>query len=184
MLVALVVTAVATVFLYLVTLTLMREVVLLRGEVDSISTLIKNPPPPSFVGELAPAGLRDLIRQSSPDQHDGLQIVAFVRSGCGPCQSLVGGLSSAIESGRLDPQRLLFVVQTNGGPESRRFAASLPAYGVSDLDGSYARLCEVRGTPSLFAVDRSTGMVIAFNAGGDPEWVTSRLTEPLVPTTA
>jgi hypothetical protein len=53
--------AALTLFLALAVLGSMRETVLLRGEVEALSQLIKNPPPPSFIGSTTPNTLRKVL---------------------------------------------------------------------------------------------------------------------------
>ena len=55
---------VLTVLLLLAVLGAMREVVLVRGELEAFGQLVKRPPPPSFVDAVLPAPLVDVLEET------------------------------------------------------------------------------------------------------------------------
>lgn len=90
--------ATTTVFFLLAVLGAMRETVLLRGQVEALSQLVRHPPPPSYVGGRAPEALVRAIEMAGETAvADGPLAVAFVSPGCAPCEDLVAGLAAAVE---------------------------------------------------------------------------------------
>jgi hypothetical protein len=155
----------------------MREIVLLRGEVTAVSTLVKNPPPPSFIGEAAPAALFDVLTSELPaDTGAPGQLLAFVTPSCGPCEGLVSGLRAAIDTGRVHRDDVLFVIWALPLSDWKRFSKTLPARAVPDIEGRLARICEVRGTPAMFVLSRADSTVLDYNPTGDAEWAITRIT--------
>lgn len=179
MVVVLCLIGVVVTFLLLVVLALMREIVLLRSEVAAVSALVKNPPPPSFIGEQAPDALRRVIAAELPGDSSGQQLVAFVTPSCGPCESLADGIGAAISEGRIVRDDVLFVIWALPHSGWERWSRRLSARAVPDIDGRLARACEVRGTPAVFVVSRTSWLVLDYNMKGDVEWAVSRLTEPM-----
>lgn len=165
-------------FVALVVLGVMREVVILRGEVAALSQLITDPPPPSFLNERLPDALSRRLafvtegRRTPSRPH----VVAFVSPGCEGCTALVRELRVAVGEGRVDPGAVSFVVTwaDSAEPDVYHEAAAV-ADTVLDADGALARVCEVRATPTLLAVESQGLTVFAHKAGGDPEWVGSVL---------
>jgi hypothetical protein len=170
---------VLTVFLLLAVLGAMREVVLMRGELEAFGQLVKRPPPPSYVEATLPAPLVDVLDETlAPGVDDGGLMVAFVSPGCKPCEDLVLGLSAAAEERRLRREDLFFVVWAMKDADAERMVPDLPGQAVSDSGGSLARTCEIRGTPTVFVVSRSDYRVLDYDMEGDTEWVLSHLMHP------
>jgi hypothetical protein len=137
---------------------------------------VKHPPPPSFVGQVAPEPIRRALASELPsDADNSVQVVVFVTTTCGACEDLISGIRTAIARGRLSRDDVLFVVWAL--PESgwRTFASALPARYVSDIDGVIGRAGEIRASPASFAVSREDWIVVDYNMGGDGEWIISQI---------
>lgn len=170
---------VLTVFLLLAVLGAMREVVLLRGELEAFGQLVKRPPPPSYVDASLPSALVGAIEAALvPCENDDRLVVAFVSPGCKPCEDLVQGLALAAEQGELRREDLFFVVWAARDEDAERLVPDLPGPGVSDSGGSLARASEIRGTPTVFVVSRSDYQVLDYDLEGEPEWVLRHLAHP------
>jgi hypothetical protein len=58
---------------------------------------------------------------------------------------------------------------------AERFAARLALPYLVDVNGDLARVCEIRGTPTLFVVERGTYNVIDYSPEGNAAWVLERI---------
>lgn len=176
--IALIATAALTVFLVLCVLGTMREAALLRGEVKALSDLVRHPPPPSYVGDEAPALLRDRLLELDGSSSRPV-LVAFVSPGCQPCEVLVEGLRAAVDSGHLSATDILSVVWAQTSDQAEQFAERVPGTPVADAKGALSRACEVRATPTLLVISPGDHRVTDFNLEGDVQWVLARLTRPV-----
>jgi hypothetical protein len=165
-------------FLVLAMLGAMREIVLLRAEVATLSRLIRYPPEPSYAQERAsvPAMLAPLLE--AHESYGERQLVAFVAPGCGPCEGLARDVSAAIDRGQLDAKDVLFFVWAATARETDEMVNRLPGYAVPDYEGRLARVCEIRGTPALMIVAKDGHAVIDFQYEGDVQWIIRHLTSP------
>lgn len=166
-----------TVFLFLAVLGAMREIVMLRGDVQGFRQLIQSPPPPSFVSDRLPDALvRRLKPQASSNgSSTRRQLVAFVSPGCGPCESLVEGLSTAVARQQLLPEDAVLIVWAYSDADAERFARGLALPSLIDTGGSLSRACEVRATPTVFVVSSNDYRVLDYNLEGSTEWVLTRM---------
>jgi hypothetical protein len=165
-----------TLFLGLAVLGSMRETVFLRGEVAALSYLMKNPPPPSYLGGSVPDVIRGMLESEPVSSATARWLVAFLAPGCGPCEDIVTGLSDAVQQGDVRPADLFFVVWAERTRQTERFASRLPGRAVIDDTGVLARKCEVRATPMLFIVSRDDFAVTDYSPEGGVEWILKRLT--------
>jgi hypothetical protein len=180
--IALAVVVLCIAFLLLVVLSLMREIELLRGEVAAVTTLVKNPPPPSFIGDVAPARMKQVIeRELSCDTGSSRQILAFVTPSCGPCENLVSGMAVAIRDGRLNRDDILFAIFALPLSGWEQWSRKIPARAIADIEGRLAGACEVRATPAMFVISRHDWKVLDFNLEGEAEWAISRLSPAVMP---
>lgn len=179
MTVALVLLICVNVFLALAALGAMREMGLLRAEVDAWQDLVKNPPPPSFIGAEPPPALAEVLQSEwtplPPQEVPAKELVAFLSPGCSPCEHIAESLTAAVENRDLSSKHLRFIVWTFSEPEGKALAARLPGESVLDLDGSIASACEVRGTPTLLMVSREEQRVVDFSTEGKISWVLDHL---------
>jgi hypothetical protein len=173
MTVGLIVLAIAFLALLSALLGTMREVVLLRLEVSTISGLITHPPPPSFLHRRLPALAQTRLEDAIPA--DGsVHVLAFVSPGCGACHDFIESLTSAIGRGRVDGGAVSFVLAwTKADEDCEPLDRTAPC--VVDGDGAIARSCEIRATPTLLAVVTDTMTVIGHKPGGDVEWLEAML---------
>lgn len=177
--------AVLTGFLLLAILGAMREVTLLRGEVEAFAQLIKSPPAPSFVRTQAPDALKRVLRARVPAAGvDGAQLVAFVSPYCQSCERLAKEVEAAAHAGSVADDRLLFVVWARTEAEAIEMSAKLPGRTVLDVDGSLATACEIRATPTLFLVSDRDFTVVDYTLEGDAQWVLNHLTPTAAPVLA
>lgn len=172
------------VFLLLALLGVMRETVLLRGEVKAFQDLIRRPPPPKFVNGHMPEALTRALAPRLPFAPGSHQLlVAFVSPGCAPCEETVDALAAAVADGRVRHEDLAFVVWVLDETEGELFSPRIPGAFVLDSTGELSRACEVRATPTLFLVERDSYRVLDYSLEGTPQWATSRLaTDNLVAT--
>ena len=185
MVVALAGLGVVTLFLLLATLGSMREVVLMRGEVEALAQLVKRPPPPSFVDDVIPPAFAKLIethQQSWVNSGSPESIaVSFVSPRCGPCENLVTGVRSALDEGLIQVERLLFVAWALDDAMAKEFAEACPGHAVPDIGGRLARVLEIRGTPTVLVVDPESRRVLDYTLEGSAQWITARLTSGSIP---
>jgi hypothetical protein len=173
--------AALVVLLLLAALGAMRETSLLRGEVKAIADLVKNPPKPSYVGDVVPAALRQILRDSaaSATERTGAPtLVVFVAPGCLACEELVKGLAGALSEGVLRDPDVLVVAWTvpGGGREGARLLSRLSSRTHLDEGGRVATACEIRTTPTLLLVSEGDGALIDYTMGGGTSWVLERMT--------
>ena len=180
MIIGLGILGVCVAFLFLLVLSLMREVVLWRGEVDAISTLIKHPPQPPFIGSAAPAPLIEALSRVQPAIAVSSRIVAFVAPECAGCEHFVRQSHAAIAEGRVRRDDFVFILYGDEEEQRRRrfraFVDDLPGRSIIDEAGRLGSVCEVRATPSVFVIS-STNDAVAFDMKGNIEWALSHLAE-------
>lgn len=173
--------AIATIFFLLATLGTMRDVVQLRAEVDALSYLVKTPPAPSFVGNVAPEPLARLVASEDRPEASDKMVVAFVTPACGPCESLTDGLGAAISEGLIRAENILFAIWALPGSDWETFVTRLPARYIADIDGKLARACEVRATPATLVISRPDLTVVDYAAEGDVRWITDHFKTTILP---
>lgn len=170
--------AVSAITLFLVILGVMREVVILRGEVRALSNLIVSPPTPYYFGERLPRALSEAL----PSLRDGVyadepHVIAFVSPGCGPCTDLTTEIRDRVLTRELDPTKISFVVcNASESAEFFKEVASVGSETVADELGRMMTTWEIRATPSLLALSAGDRRVVDFVAGGDVEWIKEKLT--------
>jgi hypothetical protein len=162
-------------FLLLAHLGTMREVVLLRGDVKVFRDLIQHPPAPSFVNGRLPDELVNKLSERDATMPGRHQVVAFLSPGCRPCEQLGEDLSTAVANGDLERDDVFVVAWAFATDEAERFAARLGLPYLVDVNGDLARACEIRGTPTLFVVERDTHKVLDFSPEGSAAWVLDRM---------
>jgi hypothetical protein len=160
----------------------MREAVILRGDVKALSSLITNPPAPSFLGEALPAPaarrLPALVRGASSDEPrpGDSHILAFLSPDCSGCSGLVSDLAAAVKSNALSADRvgqsISFLVASYEAQEPT-VASAARAVGevIIDANAELGKACEVRHTPMLMEIRLPDAIVIDYNIGGGIEWI-------------
>lgn len=165
------------VLMFLVVLGIMRETVILRGEVKALSQLITEPPVPSVLGNQLPALLsKELLSYNPASFPQKAHIIIFVSSNCFGCTDLIQELSKAIKSQSFSSQDFTLVVKSiSNKNEMIELANLLGMKVVIDKNGKILELCEVRGTPTLFSVWLDKMEVFDYKLGGDLEWIHQKL---------
>jgi hypothetical protein len=164
------------VFFCLAILGTMQEVVALRSEVKLFRDIVQHPPPPAFVGGPAPSEMVELMRSgvaSDSDKH----VVAFIAPGCGPCEDLASGLTTAVSEAAFSARDVSVVIWAATADGAHEFADRIPLATVLDVGGKISRRCEVRSTPTLFLVSQSDLTVADYSPEGSLEWIKTRLAE-------
>lgn len=158
--------------LFLGLLGVMREVVILRGEVRGLSHLILMPPEPPYVGNPAPDLLQQRLQPVSfPDSQEDL-IALFLSSDCAACGSLMSDCEGEFDSGGISPER--FVLVAAGVDERSRLVRRLKMSGaavIADPDRSLVTECGVIITPSALMISASEMSVTSFRAGVSMRWI-------------
>lgn len=157
----------------------LREIVILRGEVHALTQVITRPPEPAILGALLPATAQAIGHSSavSSNGHAGLMFTAFLSSDCGSCRQLVLDLQEATQVAP-DLDQLIGLVVT---VRAKRVSAledliSTTSFPMLRDDGTIARQCDVRGTPMLVSWSPSLqGKGTDYTYGGSAEWVLDRV---------
>jgi len=158
---------VSVVLLTLIALSVMKELIALRGEVRAVFQLVTNPPAPAVMGSSVPQELAEIL--GALPETPGAFVVIFMSEACSGCETLAEALAIDSQEGRLDPKNVVFIV--SGGRPS--FARRLSAAGFtlySDNSGAVFEACQIRGTPTSWGVWRDSLVVFDFKFGADPEW--------------
>jgi hypothetical protein len=179
--------AAAVLLLFLVILAVMREAVILRGQVTALSQLIVTPPAPSFLGKPLPRPLaralawNDGTTRGAPRPH----IVLFVSAGCSGCTQLIADLRDAVQMDLVPADGVSCVVSAPS-EDAPIFRAAQAVCRRAALDDSGALLDEgeVKGTPSLLAFWSDGREVFDYKIGGDVEWIRQKLHQRKEPTGA
>ncbi|MGH2916665.1 MAG: hypothetical protein ACRDMX_16940 [Solirubrobacteraceae bacterium] len=159
----------------------MRETVIMRGEVTALAQLITDPPPPSFLGDRIPDALAQHLveRVGSKQEERQVLVVALVSPTCSACKSLVAEIERAVSSGALGRSQIFLVVTWPEEPNPSIYKrAAMFAEATLDEDGTLARACELRFTPTLIAVDVESMTATAHKPGGDIRWIYDNLNVP------
>jgi hypothetical protein len=134
-------------FLFVAVLSLMRKVMVWRGEVDAIRTLIRS---------AAPAPLIEAVSRSQPATGFGPRIVAFVAPECGGCERFVRESRAAVTEGRAHEDDFVFILYGDEEEQRRRrfreFLDGLPGRSIIDEAGRLGSVCDVRATPSIIVI--------------------------------
>lgn len=165
---------------FLAVLGMMREVGILRGEVQALVNLVTVPQAPSYAGRQLPPTIVDAVR-SAYSHPPGHLVVAFLDASCGSCQELLRALGKA----QLPRNQVFFVLaqddyqENSAGHNSdaqflQRVRRVSDKY-VLDGDGRLAETAEAQAFPLLLLVDTSSMVVIDFSVRGDERWIKSAL---------
>lgn len=166
----------ADVILFILALTFMREVVILRGEIVALSQLITTPPTPRLIGRVVPAAL--LERTAMALRQSGSHVVIFLSDTCGSCSDLVREVTPLVAGGELNAKHITCVVESRSAKTS--VAAPLAMHGVEvveDREGRIATECDVRGNPMLVSVNPQTGEATDYTYGGGARWILGHTSE-------
>jgi len=169
----------AILFAFVLILGMMREVVILRSELEVFRRLVTNPPALSFAGKQVPAALRTALAAvglGASDRQVERTAVAFLSASCGGCDALVADLRAAVVSARVAPESLAFVVSapSEDGPLFRA-ARGLSSRVLLDRDGRLFQACEVEATPTVLILEGPGSRVSDHVFGGNAEWIRERL---------
>jgi hypothetical protein len=110
---------------------------------------------------------------SNSDKH----VVAFIAPGCGPCEDLASGLTTAVSEAAFSARDVSVVIWAATADGAHEFADRIPLATVLDVGGKISRRCEVRSTPTLFLVSQSDLTVADYSPEGSLEWIKTRLAE-------
>lgn len=160
-------------------LSLMREVVMLRGDVSALSQLITEPPEPDIIGKPMPDAILSKVRDAPSASHlrpSGFMCAIFLSDDCGACGSLTDDLVATVE---LDPVIRMGIcgVVPLTVPQPSSIAPRLAAVGIPVVgdDGSLSSECGLRATPLAICFERDSGRATEFEYGPDLAWVMGRL---------
>ncbi len=168
-----VVLAAFVLLLLLVIVGVMRETVILRGQVTALSQLITNPPAPSYLGDRLPAALADRLPSLSASRRAAHAIV-FIRPGCSGCEEMITRLEEVIKHKFIDKNDLTFIVAAAPDAPLFRAAQAVSRNTILDPTGAITKACEVRATPTQLAIWTDTAQVFDYMLGGDVEWIRQR----------
>jgi hypothetical protein len=171
---------VALLFELMIILGTMREVVILRGDVRALGQLITKPPSPSFLNGPLPgvlgSELRNFFSHQSIPQH--MHVVLFLKSECAGCEELLFRLRETLIRHEISPDDISCVVlAASTSDPSYQAERAVSRHVILDYDGAILRACEVRGTPTQFAVRVRDLHVVDYTFGGDVAWIRQRLSK-------
>ena len=154
----------------------MREVVLLRSEVTSLSELIVVPPEPSWLSTgYLPEALVAVHDQFAADEAQEL-ILVYVESSCPSCRTIVSDLSAYSETVEITGNVLFVLIDTP--TEQNPLPALLPDVEqtscrfVVDRDKNLLAAAGIHGTPSALAITRTEA--VGYKAGVTTQWILNR----------
>lgn len=171
--------AAIVVALAVVVLTLMREVVITRGEIYALSQVIIKPPDPSMLDQPLPPEVSRLLpvraEASTPDR-----FVLFLADDCGACKDLANDLAALAADLQSDLVPVLFAAVIRGPalarPTGIERALTLANVTVSrDETGGVFDACQIWGTPTIALVRGPEQLVVEASAGPTISWVSQRL---------
>ena len=169
-----------------VVLGVMREAVILRGEVQALASLITTPPAPSFMGSVLPNSLIRRIAETAPREASAngsdaptSHVLAFLTSDCTGCAALVSEIDFAISAGTLDPefvkQNITAVVASRddgaaASPVATAARSVLDAV-IIDNHAELTRAADIRQAPTLIEVRMPDAVVVDYQVAGGLEWI-------------
>lgn len=163
--------AVATLLLLVTVFGLMRELLIVRADVQALSTLITNPPTPTYLGEQAPRPLVEVLRI---DDVGISRVVLFLSDTCPSCRDLTREITARQANAAWLASALLVVVNKSG--RKSLGLDDLRCRVVEDHRGDLHRACELRGVPGALAISQQSGIVLDYAVGPSPDWVIRYLT--------
>lgn len=178
MLITIILLTVGVLLLFLLLLGVMRETVILRGEVTALSQLITNPPMPSFIGHPLPLVLADQLRPLIPsDKYSRhAHIILFMRGECNGCDELAMQVRNAIQTGTISKEDIsCVVVAPSKDVQVFKLAQAITLSPILDPIGKFLKACEIKGTPSQIAVWTDNLQVFDYKLGGDITWIYEKL---------
>lgn len=166
--------------LFLVILAVMREVVILRGEVTALSQLIVDPPVPSYLGQKLPRALARRLEEMAGGLAPSRRVhaVLFLKNACEGCNDLVADVRRAVGDGILDREDISFVVAAGEEAPIARAAQSISRSVVLDPGGKLLDESEIRATPTVLTVRGDTLDVLDYKLGGELGWIIDQLKRP------
>lgn len=165
---------------FLVVLTQMREVIILRGEVSALAQLITNPPVPRIIGSPVPDRLRTQVlgRRSlaTVGELPGMVVVMFLSDTCGSCAQLVDEVGAHLSRGELQTDSVIAVITQSNTSRRSELWGALSAQDLLVIadEGQLSRECDVRATPMLLAVDIPSGVATEYSYGSGASWIAQR----------
>lgn len=171
--VTLTVVSIVTITLLVAILGTMREVVILRSEVTTLSQLILVPPEPAYLDASPPDEL--LARLSLRDLRERVAVL-FLSTDCTSCLRLTRACAEQIESGVLSPD-MLHVVLTKPSTHAS-LTRTLRSCGINiieDSNGAISSSCSILLTPSALILDKQRSRVESFRSGVSISWILDEL---------
>ena len=167
----------ALVILFLAVLGVMRETVILRGEVAALSQLILVPPDPPYIRDIAPLELRNaLMRLDNPSDRPERLLVLFLSGGCSSCQRVVRELGAATSAENLPATSVVGVVSKSTDRDGVHTSlVRLGARILNDPSGSLTKACGILITPSALEISTSDFTVLEFEGGVTEQWLLNRI---------
>lgn len=164
--------------LLLVSLALMREIVILRGDVSALSQLITSPPDPRIIGHEIPQRIFAAVASGDEAYREDAQACAvFMADDCGACSKLADDIAATVGSPWLDLSRFCAVVDTHDPDASYicRKLLSARMKVIHDHGATLAKECDVRGTPMSISFLATSGIALDYKYGGDLHWISERM---------
>lgn len=155
---------VLTLLLTLIVLALMREVVILRGD---IRALVQTVTGASLAPTLAPSAPQPLLRDVQEAKHDfDEELVVFLSEHCSGCDELVDALHElALDGG------FTAVVRGRATPEFKGRLVAAAGRVIDDARGRVFTGMGVTATPTAVIVDRPGGEIVDFSVGANRTWI-------------
>lgn len=154
-------------------LAVMRETVLLRGDVSALANLITNPPTPKTLDQDLPIAIKtkaEMLNRSNVS-------ILYLSDDCSPCRDIAARMPTIIEVYPELREQVVAVVHTTR-PAQSTIGREMENVGIPVVldNGDLTRASDIRGTPGFLLYDTLLGRVTDFSYGADLAWVVDRST--------
>lgn len=113
--IAIAITSVLLLVVFVALLGTMREVVVLQGKVTGLTDLLLKPPSPQFFDGMLPDLAREKLMRARPAEAVDSFFLVFVRQGCSGCARLLQEIKAGIADNGLDARRFTCVISGRSG---------------------------------------------------------------------
>jgi hypothetical protein len=170
---------VALMFVVLLVLGAMREILILRREVNTAIDIITVPPRPPYLGKRLPD---DVQRALEPGLSEyAPELLLFLSEGCNSCVQVLKEIerhrdASASESGV--PVRAAIVTDQSLARRLLRINERTQLSIINDAADAAYRLTGLRGRPSALRIEWPSRTVVDYTRGVEPEWLRKNYVTP------